>query len=135
MTSETGNFPASVGSALSGIQAAFKSGQLHEDTPEIAAIFEQIKGLREAERSLRSLRRNIELDNVPSMDPIGEDVEEAEVAAMAPNNDLTKLLDSYLAMRDEKEALEAKLADVMGMVSQLQQSVAEQAKLIESLKK
>lgn len=135
MTSETGNFPTSVGSALSGIHAAFKNGQLHEDTPEIAAIFQQIKGLREAERSLRSLRRNIELDNVPSMDPIGEDVEGAEVEVKAPNNDLTKLLDSYLALRDEKDAMESKFNDVMGMVEQLQQTVAEQAKLIESLKK
>lgn len=115
----------------SNLKTAFKNGELTEDTPEIAAIFQQIKGLREAERSLRSLRRNMELDNVPSLDTVVED--EFEPSA-PPTNDLTKLLDSYLALRDEKDALEARFNQVIGMVSQLQKTVEDQAKVIDGLK-
>lgn len=131
MASDTNTTPNGQGSALGNLRDAYKQGQLTADTPEIAAIFEQIKGLREAERSLRSLRRNMDLDNVPSLDTIVDD--ELELPA-PPANDLTKLLDSYLALRDEKDALESKLNQVAGVLERLQSTVAEQAKVIDDLK-
>lgn len=128
MASETNATP---NASWGNLRDAYKQGQLTQDTPEIAAIFEQIKGLREAERSLRSLRRNMDLDNVPSLDTVVED--ELEIPA-PPSNDLTKLLDSYLALRDEKDALEAKLNQVVGVLEHLQTTVADQAKVIDDLK-
>lgn len=119
------------GAPWGNIREAYKQGQLTEDTPEIAAIFEQIKGLREAERSLRSLRRNMDLDNVPSLDTVVED--DLDLPA-APSGDLTKLLDSYLALRDEKDALESRLNQVVGVLEHLQSTVADQAKVIDDLK-
>lgn len=119
------------GAPWGNLRDAYKQGQLTEDTPEIAAIFEQIKGLREAERSLRSLRRNMELDNVPSLDSVVED--DLELPA-PPSGDLTKLLDSYLVLRDEKDALESKLNQVVGVLEHLQTTVADQAKIIDDLK-
>lgn len=119
------------GAPWGNLRDAYKQGQLTQDTPEIAAIFEQIKGLREAERSLRSLRRNMELDNVPSLDSVVED--DLELPA-PPSGDLTKLLDSYLVLRDEKDALESKLNQVVGVLEHLQTTVADQAKIIDDLK-
>ncbi|MBO9539549.1 hypothetical protein J7643_03050 [bacterium] len=119
-------------SPWAGVRNAFKNGGVPQDTPEIAAIFEQIKNLREAERSLRSIRRTMDLDNVPSLDVIVE--EEPEVTSAPPTNDLTKLLDSYLALRDEKDALEAKLNQVVGVLTNLQATVEGQSKLIDELK-
>ncbi|HEY9900358.1 MAG TPA: hypothetical protein V6D00_14380 [Pantanalinema sp.] len=119
-------------SPWAGVRDAFKNGGIPEDTPEIAAIFQQIKNLREAERSLRSIRRTMDLDNVPSLDAIAE--EEPEVTSAPPTNDLTKLLDSYLALRDEKDALETRLNQVVGVLSHLQQTVENQSKLIDELK-
>lgn len=131
MASDTNATPNGLGSPWGNLRDAYKQGQLTEDTPEIAAIFEQIKGLREAERSLRSLRRNMELDNVPSLDTVVED----ELETPAPSSsDLTKLLDSYLALRDEKDALESKLNQVVGVLERLQSTVADQAKVIDDLK-
>jgi hypothetical protein len=112
------------------LREAYRSGQLTADTPEIAAIFEQIKGLREADRSLRSLRRTMELDNVPSLDALPED---DEPLPTPPATDLTKLLDSFLALRDEKDALETRLDDALSTLTHLQEAVAKQAKVIETL--
>lgn len=132
MAFETESSPNEATSPWAGVRSAFKNGGIPEGTPEIAAIFEQIKNLREAERSLRSIRRTMDLDNVPSLDAIVED--EAETVSGQPTNDLTKLLDSYLALRDEKDALEAKLNQVVGVLTNLQQTVETQSKLIDELK-
>lgn len=122
---------ASLGAPTASLREAFFNGQLSENTPEIAAIFEQIKGLRGAERSLRSLRRNMDLDNVPSLDTL---VEDEEPLPTPPATDLSKLLDSFLALRDEKDALESRLTDALSTLTQLQQAVAKQAQLIDELK-
>lgn len=132
MAFEPESSPTETHSPWAGVRDAFKNGGIPEDTPEIAAIFQQIKNLREAERSLRSIRRTMDLDNVPSLDVVVED--EPEVSAAPPTNDLTKLLDSYLALRDEKDALESRLNQVIGVLSHLQETVENQSKLIDELK-
>ena len=73
------------------------------DTPELVAIFQQIKNLRESDRSLRSIRRNLELDNMPVIEP-----EEAPVAVLEEEpatSDLSTLLESFLELKKEKAAL------------------------------
>lgn len=112
------------------LKEALKSGQTPEPTPEIAAIFEQIKHLRESDRSLRSLRRNMELDNVPSLDTVVED----EIEEPAPESDLGQLLESYATLKNEKEDLASKLNDVLSTLSTLQKTVEAQAKIIDDLK-
>lgn len=131
MASESETPVGQLGAPWVGIRDAYKKGQLTEDTPEIAAIFEQIKHLREAERSLRSLRRTMELDNVPSLDAVSED--EVTDTPAPPQNDLTKLLDSYLALRDEKDALEARFNQMLNVVAELQNKVNAQSKAISEL--
>ena len=45
---------------FAALRAALSGGDAAR-TPEIVAIFQQIKNLRESDRSLRSIRRNLEL--------------------------------------------------------------------------
>lgn len=123
--------------AVNGLEDALKSkGRLSEDNPEIVAIFQQLKNLREADRSLRSLRRTMTLDNMPMLEPIAEEVEEAPEAAApeAPRNDLEQLLESFVELKQEKATLEARFAQMMDAVGQLQETVQKQAAEIEKLR-
>lgn len=88
-------------------------------TPEIVAIFQQIKNLRESDRSLRSIRRNLELDNIPVLD------EEAAAAdeVPAPVSELATLLDSFLALKREKEELAERLRQVEATADALEAKV------------
>lgn len=98
-----------------------QKNNLSEETPEIVAIFKQIKNLRECDRSLRSLRRNLELDNVPT---IGETVEEE--MSPAPSEELDQLLDSFLELRREKDDLAGKVDELTRLVERLQSTVERQ---------
>ncbi len=123
---------------VNGLENAYKSGgRLSEDNPEIVAIFQQLKNLREADRSLRSLRRTMTLDNMPVLEPIvEEELEEtvAEAAPEAPRNDLEQLLESFVELKQEKSTLEARFAQMMDAVGQLQDTVQKQAAEIEQLR-
>ncbi len=121
-----------------GLENAYKSnGRLSEDNPEIVAIFQQLKNLREADRSLRSLRRTMTLDNMPILEPVvEEEVEDvvAEAVPEAPRNDLEQLLESFVELKQEKSTLEARFAQMMDAVGQLQETVQKQAAEIEQLR-
>jgi len=122
-----------------GLSKAINSGgRLSEDNPEIVAIFQQLKNLREADRSLRSLRRTMTLDNMPVLEPVvEEEIEEVEATAApeAPRNDLEKLLESFVELKQEKSTLEARFAQMMDAVGQLQETVSKQAEEIDRLRK
>lgn len=90
-----------------------------EQTPEIVAIFQQIKNLRECDRSLRSIRRNLELDNIPTLDVV-EDVVDDEPA---PQSELSQLLDSFLTLQKEKEQLSERLAQMVAVADRLEAKV------------
>ncbi|GEM_PF-1201054 len=125
--------------AWNGLENAYKSnGRLSEDNPEIVAIFQQLKNLREADRSLRSLRRTMTLDNMPVLEPvIEEDEMEAVVEAAAPEaprNDLEQLIESFVELKHEKATLEARFAKVLDAVDNLQETVQKQAAEIEKLR-
>lgn len=124
---------------VNGLSAALSSGgRLSEDNPEIVAIFQQLKNLREADRSLRSLRRTMTLDNMPVLDPSAadEDFEEADAPKPdeTPRTDLEKLLESFVELKQEKSNLEARFAQMMEKVDQLQETVTKQAAELETLK-
>ncbi len=114
------------------------NGRLSEDNPEIVAIFQQLKNLREADRSLRSLRRTMTLDNMPVLEPLAEEDEVEEVVEAAapatPRNDLEQLLESFVELKQEKSTLEARFAQMMDAVGQLQETVSKQAEEIERLR-
>jgi hypothetical protein len=124
---------------VNGLENAYKSnGRLSEDNPEIVAIFQQLKNLREADRSLRSLRRTMTLDNMPVLEPIVEEEELDPVveatAPEAPRNDLEQLLESFVELKQEKSTLEARFAQMMEAVGQLQETVQKQAAEIDQLR-
>ena len=114
------------------LQEAYRRGELKQDTPEIAAIFEQIKHLREAEQSLRSIRRNLDLDNVPSIDEPAIQADAVELPPV-PQTDFTRLMDAFLALRDEKDQMSRQLDRIAGVVENLERKVQEQASTIETL--
>jgi hypothetical protein len=124
--------------SVNGLENAYKSnGRLSEDNPEIVAIFQQLKNLREADRSLRSLRRTMTLDNMPVLEPIVEEELEEVVesaAPEAPRNDLEQLLESFVELKQEKSTLEARFAQMMEAVGQLQETVQKQAAEIDQLR-
>ncbi|GEM_PF-4638068 len=93
-----------------------------ENMPEIVAIFQQIKNLRESDRSLRSIRRNLDLDNVPVLEPI----DEAPLTAQEENpvpTELSQLIESFLQLKREKEELAAQLARVSANADDLEARV------------
>lgn len=98
------------------------------NTPEIVAIFQQIKNLRESDRSLRSIRRNLELDNMPVILE-----EEAEVVAepVAATNELSTLLESFLELKKEKEMLSDRLVKMIATADQLEAKVNHLTELVE----
>ncbi|MEB3196280.1 MAG: hypothetical protein VKP62_03660 [Candidatus Sericytochromatia bacterium] len=79
-------------------------------TPEIVAIFQQIKNLRESDRSLRSIRRNLDLDNVPTLEPLDEPlIDEADIVQPG---DLAGLLDAFISLKREHEDLRARFTQM-----------------------
>lgn len=89
-------------------------------TPEIVAIFEQLKHLRECDRSLRSLRHTYELDNMPSF----EDPEPAAEPAQPLAGDLHQVLDAYVRLQREKELLEVRVDRLTHLVEELSERIA-----------
>lgn len=99
-------------------------------TPEIVAIFQQIKNLRESDRSLRSIRRNLDLDNMPTLDPVDEAPVVEDKAAPAPS-ELGLLLDSFISLKREKDQLSDKLAKMMATAEALESKVNNLTQMIE----
>jgi hypothetical protein len=97
------------------------------NTPEIVAIFQQIKNLRESDRSLRSIRRNLELDNMPVIEP----EEFAPMVETTPASELTTLLESFLELKKEKEMLSDRLVKMIATADQLEAKVNHLTKLVE----
>ncbi len=115
-----------------GLKSLQENGLLTEDNPDIVAIFQQIKHLRENERSIRSLRRSLTLDNMPVLD-----VEQGEldVETAPPASELTVLLDSFLNLKKEKSDLERRMNELVNGFADLQDTVRRQAEEIENLRK
>lgn len=115
-----------------GLKGLQEKGLLDEDNPDIVAIFQQIKHLRENERSIRSLRRSLTLDNMPVLD-----VEQGEldVETPPPASELSLLLDSFLSLKKEKGELERRMNDLLNGFADLQDTVRRQAEEIENLRK
>ena len=90
-------------------------------TPEIVAIFQQIKNLRESDRSLRSIRRNLDLDNMPTLDPVDETV--TDELTTVPTSELGLLLDSFISLKREKDVLSDRLAKMISTADQLESKV------------
>jgi hypothetical protein len=97
------------------------------NTPEIVAIFQQLKNLRESDRSLRSIRRNLELDNIPAIEP----AELVTVIETPPASELSVLLDSFLEIKKEKEQLSDRLVKMMATADQLEAKVNHLTQLVE----
>lgn len=97
------------------------------NTPEIVAIFQQIKNLRESDRSLRSIRRNLELDNMPVIEP----EEFAPMVETTPTSELTTLLESFLELKKEKEMLSDRLVKMIATADQLEAKVNHLTALVE----
>lgn len=98
-----------------------------QNTPEIVAIFQQIKNLRESDRSLRSIRRNLELDNMPVIDH----AEEVASGQPAPSNELSTILDSFITLKREKDILADRLAKMIATADQLEAKVQHLTDLVE----
>lgn len=114
-----------------GVSTTWRNrNNISEDTPEILAIFKQIKNLRECDRSLRSLRRNLELDNIPLME---EEAELQVVEEPKPQDELDKLFEAFMELRTQKDDLTSRVAQMEEMVQALQTTVKRQAEEIESL--
>ncbi|MFN3431370.1 MAG: hypothetical protein ACK46X_15625 [Candidatus Sericytochromatia bacterium] len=111
---------------FAALRAALSGGDAAR-TPEIVAIFQQIKNLRESDRSLRSIRRNLELDNMPVLEPNADSLEEGDVAT----NELSVLLDSFLKLKGEKESLSDRLVQMVSATDQLEAKVNQLTALVE----
>lgn len=114
-----------------GIKSLHERGLLTEDNPDIVAIFQQIKSLREADRSIRSLRRSLTLDNMPDLENPANDVE----IEAPPPSELGQLLDSYLELKREKTNLERQYDHLLRGLAELQATVRRQAEEISQLKR
>lgn len=112
---------------FAALRAALNGGDTAR-TPEIVAIFQQIKNLRESDRSLRSIRRNLELDNMPVLEPGDEN---ADLAGDVPTSELTVLLESFLKLKGEKEALSDRLVSMVSATDQLEAKVNQLTALVE----
>lgn len=97
-------------------------------TPEIVAIFQQIKNLRESDRSLRSIRRNLDLDNMPTLDTT--DAAASEVA-VAPASELALLLDSFITLKREKDVLNDRLSQMAATTDKLESKVNQLTEILE----
>src|SRR3712207_3262841 len=112
---------------FAALRAALNGGDTAR-TPEIVAIFQQIKNLRESDRSLRSIRRNLELDNMPVLEPVDETL---DLAGDVPSSELTVLLESFLKLKGEKEALSDRLVQMVSATDQLEAKVNQLTLLVE----
>lgn len=112
------------------IEGLKENGLLTEDNPDIIAIFQQIKNLRESERSIRSLRRSLTLDNMPVLE-----LEEGELELdTRPADELTQVLDKYLDLKREKSDLERRFNELLNGFAELQDTVRRQSDEIAALK-
>lgn len=118
--------PLSNQPAFNSLRAALNGGAV---TPEIVAIFQQIKNLRESDRSLRSIRRNLDLDNVPTLDPVDEPV--LDDLDELPPSELGSLLESFIALKQEKEQLSDRLTRMAETTSALEAKVEQLSRLLE----
>ncbi|MEB3284096.1 MAG: hypothetical protein VKN33_02260 [Candidatus Sericytochromatia bacterium] len=98
-------------------------------TPEIVAIFQQIKNLRESDRSLRSIRRNLDLDNVPTLDPVEEAIVD-DLDAPSPT-ELSTVLDSFIDLKRENESLQARFSSLTETATALEAKVLHLTQLLE----
>ena len=120
------NVPTSLNDeSLSKLRAALSDSAAQ--TPEIVAIFQQIKNLRESDRSLRSIRRNLELDNMPVIEPAPVPVDDGP----APESELGHLLDSFIALKREKEALSDRLVQMISAADRLEAKVNQLTAMVE----
>ena len=110
---------------FAALRAALNGGAA---TPEIVAIFQQIKNLRESDRSLRSIRRNLELDNMPVLEPTET---ESDNDDGVPASELTVLLESFLKLKHEKESLSDRLVAMVSTTDQLEAKVNQLTALVE----
>ena len=112
---------------FAALRAALSGGD-GARTPEIVAIFQQIKNLRESDRSLRSIRRNLELDNMPVLEPV-EDGNELDGGVAT--SELAVLLDSFIKLKQEKESLSDRLVTMVSATDQLEAKVNQLTALVE----
>lgn len=107
------------------------AGVLDRENPDIVALFQQLRNIRESERSIRSLRRSLTLDNIPSLDDEPEDI--IELAA-APSASLDRLSDTVLGLKDERDRLKGQVAELVEGVSSLEDTIRRQAAEIARLR-
>ncbi|MEB3236549.1 MAG: hypothetical protein VKO64_02845 [Candidatus Sericytochromatia bacterium] len=107
------------------------AGVLDRENPDIVALFQQLRNIRESERSIRSLRRSLTLDNIPSLDDEPEDI--IELAA-APSASLDRLSDTVLGLKDERDKLRGQVAELVEGVSSLEDTIRRQAAEIARLR-
>lgn len=100
-------------------------------TPEIVAIFQQIKNLRESDRSLRSIRRNLELDNMPVIEPVEDEESLEALVASKERTELTVLLESFLNLQKEKETLSERLVQMISAADKLEAKVNHLSEIVE----
>jgi hypothetical protein len=112
---------------FAALRAALSGGD-NARTPEIVAIFQQIKNLRESDRSLRSIRRNLELDNMPVLEPVEDG---AELDGGQSTSELAVLLESFLKLKQEKEVLSDRLVQMVSTTDQLEAKVNQLTALVE----
>jgi hypothetical protein len=112
---------------FAALRAALSGGD-NARTPEIVAIFQQIKNLRESDRSLRSIRRNLELDNMPVLEPV-EDADALDGGQST--SELAVLLESFLKLKQEKEVLSDRLVQMVSTTDQLEAKVNQLTALVE----
>ncbi|MBM3258171.1 MAG: hypothetical protein FJY99_00305 [Candidatus Sericytochromatia bacterium] len=107
------------------------AGILDRENPDIVALFQQLRNIRESERSIRSLRRSLTLDNIPSLDDEPEEI--IELAA-APSASLDRLSDTVLGLKDERDRLKGQVAELVEGVSSLEDTIRRQAAEIARLR-
>ncbi|MBU6429246.1 MAG: hypothetical protein KGR26_09570 [Cyanobacteria bacterium REEB65] len=113
------------------LETVRNKGLLSEDNPDIVAIFQQVKNLRESERSIRSLRRSLTLDNMPVLD-----VQEALDPEPPPAEaELGQLLDRFLRVKKEKDDLERRFGELLTNFATLQETVERQSLEIQALQR
>ncbi|MEB3300044.1 MAG: hypothetical protein VKO21_11235 [Candidatus Sericytochromatia bacterium] len=107
------------------------AGILDRENPDIVALFQQLRNIRESERSIRSLRRSLTLDNIPNLDEEPEDI--LELAA-APSASLDRLSDTVLGLQEERDRLRGQVDELVQGVHSLEDTVRRQAAEIARLR-
>lgn len=106
-----------------------------DSQPELVALFQQVRNLREADHSLRSLRRSMDLDNMPVIDPVPTHPEALEAMAQppAPSSELGELVQAYATLRADRAQSELRLAGVEAGMAGLGAQVDRLANLVERM--